>query len=365
VLPDEKPDMREYLVELMRRFELCFPLGEAGGVWLVPQKLPAQQPKLDKGWREDATALRLRYEYDVLPEGLLPRFIVRTYALSEGQHRWRDGVVLAFEGASALVRADTFRGEKVEIVVRGRAEPMQRLAAIIRENFARIHADIKELKPRELMEVSGQRGLYQEVAALQKTEASSPMVHVATASGDVDLDKTAELNRLMPEQSRKTPASSLRVFVSYSHKDERLKDDFGLYLDLLKNEGSIQVWHDRRLVPGQEWDKEIRRELEEADIVIFLVSTPFLASGYIQGVEVASAMERYRAGKAVIVPVILERCSWERQEWEKFQALPKDGKPVTKHGRRADAWHGVEQGLRRTIASLRGKEGAKGQLDPG
>jgi len=53
-----------------------------------------------------AECLNFRYEYEVLPEGLLPRFIVRTHSLIEDEHRWRAGVILRFEEGRALVKAD-------------------------------------------------------------------------------------------------------------------------------------------------------------------------------------------------------------------------------------------------------------------
>ena len=355
ILPREDPKMREYLVELMRRFELCFPLGNANDRYLVPQRLDPRQPTLSSEWADGDATLRLRYEYSVLPEGVIPRFIVRTYALSENLPRWRHGVILAFEKSMALVRGDALRGDKVEVIVRGQGKSAQRLAAIIRENFSRIHSDLKELNPKESVELTGQEGLFMDVAALTNTEVSSPRTAIPTATGDVAVDKTQELNRLTPRRARKARPSPIRVFVSYAHFDETWKDAFVLHLDILRNEKLIREWNDRRIIAGQNWDKEIRRELEDADIVIFLVSTPFLASGYIQGVEVRLALTREKAGKAVVVPIILKDCAWKEQPWKKNQVLPKDGKPITHWGRRDEAWHDVERGIRRTVAALRRK----------
>ena len=150
-LPKEKPEMVRYLIGLMRRFELCFPVDETEERWLVPELLPKFQPELGKEWQA-ADALRLRYKYKVLPEGLLPRFITRTYPLSAGQLRWRAGVVLEMDGARALVRAG---GSQVNAAILGDDEGRQRLAKLIRNHFAHIHADVKGLEPEELVEVEG------------------------------------------------------------------------------------------------------------------------------------------------------------------------------------------------------------------
>lgn len=61
--------MVAYLIELMRRFELCFPLDEDEERWLVPELLQRFQPRLGNEWF-DEHGVRLRYQYKVLPEGL-------------------------------------------------------------------------------------------------------------------------------------------------------------------------------------------------------------------------------------------------------------------------------------------------------
>ena len=68
--------MQRYLVELMRRFDLAFPMGDDNERWLVPQRLPNSQPRLENKWfGPDVT--RVRFRYVALPEGLMPRFITR------------------------------------------------------------------------------------------------------------------------------------------------------------------------------------------------------------------------------------------------------------------------------------------------
>ncbi len=89
----------------MRRFELCFSFPDEEGHYLLPDLLDKQQPVAVEDFQPDA-CLNFRYQYPILPEGLLPRFIVRTHVLSAGQPRWRTGVILKFEGNRALVKAD-------------------------------------------------------------------------------------------------------------------------------------------------------------------------------------------------------------------------------------------------------------------
>ena len=75
-------------------------------------------------------------------------------------------------------------------------------------------------------------------------------------------------------------ASVHSLFFSYSHKDEALRDQLEVQLSMLKRQGMISVWHDRRLLAGDDVDQGISAELESADIILLLASPDFLASEY-------------------------------------------------------------------------------------
>ena len=92
----------------------------------------------------------------------------------------------------------------------------------------------------------------------------------------------------MPSPER--PAVPISLFYSYSHEDEALRKKLETHLSLLQDEGVISGWHDRRFEAGTEWDGAISRNLEEAGIILLLVSADFLASRYCRDVEVTRAM---------------------------------------------------------------------------
>jgi hypothetical protein len=73
------------------------------------------------------------------------------------------------------------------------------------------------------------------------------------------------------------PAKPTRIFISYAHEDEDWREKLEKQLAILRQQGLIQTWHDRRIRAGSEWAGAIDRELEAADIVLLLVSADFLA----------------------------------------------------------------------------------------
>jgi internalin A len=350
VLPREKPEMQRYLVELMRRFDLAFPLNDDGDQWLVAQRLPPLQPKLGWEWQQPGLT-RLRYQYTALPEGLLPRFITRTYLLSEEQARWANGVVLEMDGARALVRADPAE-RRVSVAVSGDDDSRRRLAGLIRDDMRRIHADIRGLDPLEEIEIAGRPGEWIRVQTLEADEQQGQWSAAATRQGTLTLDSTSELNRLSARVSRNSPRRKVKVFISYCSKDARQHDELTVRLKPLRNDGFVETWSDRCLVAGEDWDKTIRRELEEADVVIFLWSQHFEASNYIVGVELKRALERANLKQVVLVSIILEQCGWWRHGVNKFQVLPPKGHPVRDTQPQRNAWYQVQEGLRLVLKEL-------------
>jgi uncharacterized protein YjbI with pentapeptide repeats len=117
------------------------------------------------------------------------------------------------------------------------------------------------------------------------------------------------------------------VFVSYSHKDERFLTEFLDFLRGLEREG-IGFWWDRKILGGELWDVAIKTKIRESDVALALVSQAFLDSPYCTDVEIQQVL----AKKAVLMPLILGPCEWQRHEWlNSHQFLPRDGKTIEEH----------------------------------
>ena len=144
----------------------------------------------------------------------------------------------------------------------------------------------------------------------------------------------------------------LKVFISYSHDDQRLLGYLAKHLALLESERVIDPFTDRHIQAGDEWAGQIDQNLESADIILLLVSASFLASRYCNDIELKRALERHRRGEARVIPVILRPSEWERSVFAKLQALPEGGKPITKWPDRDEALMSVAQGIRKVAEAI-------------
>ena len=151
--------------------------------------------------------------------------------------------------------------------------------------------------------------------------------------------------------------NSVEIFYSYSHKDEELRDQLENHLTLLKRQGIITNWHDRKISGGGEWEGEIDKHLESADTILLLISSDFIASDYCYDVEMKRAMERHKAGEARVIPVILRPVAWKNSPFGKLQAFPTSVNPVTRWEDQDEAFADIAEGIKEVVAELKRNTG--------
>ena len=150
-----------------------------------------------------------------------------------------------------------------------------------------------------------------------------------------------------------TKDDPVRLFYSYSHKDETLRNELEAHLKILHRQGLIAPWHDRQIEAGDEWKHKISDNLERADIILLLVSADFISSDYCYEIEMKRALERHDHNEARVVPVVVRDVNWSGAPFAKLQALPKDGKAVTLWANRDTAWRDVSEGIQRVVAQVK------------
>ena len=148
----------------------------------------------------------------------------------------------------------------------------------------------------------------------------------------------------------------IKVFVSYARKDKEYKEELLEFLAPMRRNDVIQLWNDKDIVPGEQWEDELLERLTTADIVVFLVSPSLLNSDYIHRVEIKGAMERHKKGELVIIPILIRNSDFAESDFKTFQGLPSDLKPVSTWEDRDSAWLSVTRGLKRVIESIQKKK---------
>lgn len=148
------------------------------------------------------------------------------------------------------------------------------------------------------------------------------------------------------------PARAINLFSCSAPEDEVWQNELEKHLSALKRQGHISVWHKHSLLAGTEWKAESDVHLNNADVILLLVSPDFLASEYCFSIVMQRALARHRAGEARVIPIILRPSLWEQTPLGGLTVLPTGGEAVAQWSNRDKAFCNVARGLLEVVSSL-------------
>jgi hypothetical protein len=128
------------------------------------------------------------------------------------------------------------------------------------------------------------------------------------------------------------------VFISYSHRDARFKDELLAHLRALENQGVAKFWDTSEIPAGADWSTEIKKAINDAEVAILLVSPDFLASEFLMNEELPALLKRAEERNTLILPILVRNTAWFTiaPELAQFQFLNDVRKPLaasSRHGR--------------------------------
>jgi len=182
---------------------------------------------------------------------------------------------------------------------------------------------------------------------VQRNREANPELDQALVALKTDIERGLERSAA----DAKRALGRVRIFVSYAHADDMLRVELSKHLSALKHEGIVELWDDRYIGPGDDWESSIDTRLNEAEIVLLLISPDFMNSRYCR-LETERALKRRSAGETTVIPVVLRSVDWASSDLGQLQALPKDGKAVRTWANQDEGLLDVAKGVRKTVETL-------------
>lgn len=150
----------------------------------------------------------------------------------------------------------------------------------------------------------------------------------------------------------------VNVFISYSHADEKLVEEFLKKTHPLHsgNDPICNIWRDRLMMSGDSISVSIDSKIKDTDLAIIFLSEDFMASCSCQD-EVAKFNHLKEERGLKILSLIVDWCLWrEDSRLSDDLALTIDGKPyilyVEKH-RQRDFWNEVITNFKGAVSKYR------------
>ncbi len=145
-----------------------------------------------------------------------------------------------------------------------------------------------------------------------------------------------------------TQDSPKNIFVIYADEDSNFADKFYTNLYSLIRGGFITLWYEKMIMASELRAKKVNKHLNEADMIVLLMSGNFFASDYCDEL-LEKAIEREKQENVIIIPVLIRYCTWEISKLANYEVLPKNKEPIS-----SNQWNSQEQAIYQVITEMEG-----------
>ncbi len=296
--------MREELLGLMMKFELCYKLLDDQG-FIAPQLLPVDQP--DYEWEENENLI-LRYGYDFMPKGMLTRMIVRMHRyIEDPELAWKEGVILTRAGAQAEI-IESYDRREIRIRVAGRERKI--LLGLIMDELDAIHTGFKGLEIEKRIPCTCSHCRNQPSPHFYRYEDLQRRLENNRL--EIECEKSYEkvaVQALIDEVQERIPLKvatnttsrdDFDVFLCYNRQDQEAVKQVGMDLKQAGLRPWLDIWE---IQPGLPWRRELEKQIARVKAAIVCVGKSGI--GPWQDLEVTAFLNELMRRGCPVIPVIL------------------------------------------------------------
>lgn len=343
-------DKLPIIVEVMQKFELCYPLGSDR--YVIPSLLSKEEPK----FQFEGAIIHFEVHFsDFLPPSLFPRLMVKLHHFIDGSKNWRSGMFLFKpEVFNARARIQVDREDR-KLIIHCCGDEPRRLLSFIRKTVEEIVGEFSQLKYGEKVAVpneSNQQVFKDYDDLVIHEEEGEETIFVS------ELRKKIPVKDILdgvedPKMRDKQAQTPVKAFISYAHKDREGLEALIAALAPACRLGNLKLWYDKAIDAGAEWEKTIFDELKRSDIVLCLISADFINSDFCDR-ELNTALQRHQQGEQRVIPVQWRNCNWGDLAIAQLQGLVNDPIRSLPEHQRDDAWTQAAKNLDPQIEEMRG-----------
>lgn len=275
ILPKEQfPKARHaYLLELMKKFDLCYAAKDQKDVYFIPDLFEDIEP--EEEWDGEGS-MHFRYNYDDFPPDVfMTRFIVEMHQDIEGEKRWRSGVFISNGSCRAKVY-QRYRKNYIHIEVIGNKSEGRSYLYAIRESFRKLHKPFPQMEIKQEVLYKDYWLDYEELIELEnvgetqyhtKLKEKLPVTQILNGySTLIDRGGTQKHIKIFLASSAELKAER-EQFEIFIHRENQTLYKQGIFIELQIWENFYEAMSQTRL------QDEYNRVVKHCDIFVSLFYT--------------------------------------------------------------------------------------------
>ncbi|PTL92416.1 toll-Interleukin receptor [Halomonas litopenaei] len=153
-----------------------------------------------------------------------------------------------------------------------------------------------------------------------------------------------------------------KVVIIYNRKDDSYKEQLIAHLSGLVHRKIIETWHDRDILAGDVRSGVIDENVNQASVILLLISPDFISSEYCNAEEMKLAVELHRAGRARVIPILARPCDTEGALFDGLNKVP-EGKWISQCEDKDGAFLEVVEEIKRAVREVEHVEIPAPKLD--
>ena len=165
-------------------------------------------------------------------------------------------------------------------------------------------------------------------------------------------DFLAELKeKIGVAEKESQPKMTQKIFLIYDEKDEEFRVGLENSLSQLESNNDIELLYWQKFTAGTA-EEEIIKNLENANIILPIVSPNFLADNELNGHILKLAEKQHSDGKLGVYPVVARPCDWRENDFlKKLEPIPASAEPITSKtwNTRDDAYFEIVRELKKRL----------------
>lgn len=241
----DNPNQRRFLVDILNEFKLCF-YKRNNTAFIIPDLLDTKEPlEVTEPIRKAVNAIRFVYEYEYLPNSIIPFIMVEANNLIKNM--WRTGCVLSYLNSNALISRYQNR---ISITVIGEHKQKREFMAIIRHLIDSINQKISD-KPRLLIPLPGINA-YADYDVLLRREARGRSIYIHDE--DKPSEQEFDLSELLEGIPTQDEVKAIRTLLNQSAQ-------------ILTTINQVEVSQTLILSKIERYEELLNERLNESDIV--------------------------------------------------------------------------------------------------
>jgi GTPase SAR1 family protein len=211
-----------YLLELMKKFNLCYGAKDQRDIYLIPDLFEDIEPDFE--WDSDKS-MHFRYNYDDFPpDAFMTRFIVEMHQDIQKEKRWRSGVFISNGSCRAKVY-QTYRKNYIHVEVMGNKGEGRSYLYAIRDTFRKLHKPFPQMQIKQEVLYKDHWLDYEQLAKLE--DKNKPYYHVEL---DEDLPVTDILNGYSTPIDREGAQKHIKIFLASSAELKAEREQFEIFI---------------------------------------------------------------------------------------------------------------------------------------